>query len=1050
MENTVIDNNTTASTTIDKDDNNNINNNVEKQQQIIHGLDGSTGSNSDGIDNNNNNSNSNILINIIPPSPPLKIALNKGSSEIPIPTQNLSSDDSNSGDDISTPRSSIVQDYSSNNSIAATISTSSSSSLSSSSTVSTTTTPTTTTTTTTPTSIKHKQIENTRILTASVSASNTPRGELIDNSCGNLVKTNSFPSTPSKLSSSVSSQSLFTDLDRKLSVSKSTPNVGALLSSSSPNTPIMSSRNHQHGGVMGGGGLVNELESLTLGSYAEASGGIEDNTSGTLVGGITSAREGKIFDHFLVVGLPSTAKLYSSRHDERQTHKPQIIYQYPQNQTLPNDMIEQFCFPTGIESRSSQRSYSSSSLNQVSFCNLSHLSNPSHSFVFLLTTQNTLYYGICIIKEEEVSTLPSFINEESPLNQYIPTPENSPNSKQTSDEEDLEENSAKAKRRSFNRNQFDFIAPRVYCLLTRFPFFQLHFQMLHSILESERMCMLFSMSGQSQDPNATSTLDILNLYHSISMESVKDKVQFKVPTHDYKTDYHCPVGSEDRLIADWSFYTTFQSMSIEDILKVYSWVLLERQVFIISKQMGNISSFVFSFISLLKPFVWQCCFIPVLPDSLLESIDAPFPFIIGHNQFPDYILHLKRDYLIVDIDNKKLIYPESILPPSLPGKKKLLNTLTVHRKELLDLQNQIPIDHLKHRFTQNIINTFREYQEWLVDQISTGVITCINNMYIQQQQQFYQLQVAQQQQQLLLQQQQVDLNKSNSSINNNNEEVVENNDDDQENGSNENNDIVNSNNNEEDNNSDNNNNNSIELNKSTNSGNGKLSSSTNHSPSPSTSPPSQSNLTSITSPPIPPPITSIDPLTSIELLNRQSIHFLEDQKNINGVIECLNEKYKNFFRVFLHTQMFNVNVVKIMLSIQEKHKTSIGLIEKLESLICMEEKSKEVLMEYQKMAKKDGVTGNGSKVDMNTIKKQLKDSEGVINELRESKKKLELEALATSPSKNNLSFSSLLGLSSISELRKKKLEFGHRRSRSVTDQVEQTIFKKLGGSSLKK
>ncbi|GAM26728.1 hypothetical protein SAMD00019534_099030 [Acytostelium subglobosum LB1] len=638
-------------------------------------------------------------------------------------------------------------------------------------------------------------------------------------------------------------------------------------------------------------------ESPTLESIREETRDYND-TAGPLVGGVRPSRVGHLFDHFLVVGLPSTLNLTCTRDEERQRHKPEILYSYPPDTPLPNDMIAQFCFPNGVISRSSMRSDSSSSLNSVAFCNLSHLLNPAHSFVFLLNTPSTLYYGVCITKEEELCTLPTF----------IPAPEKTA--------KDTEEADTTEQRRKSFRKTYDFIAPRVYCFLSRFPFFNLHFQMLHSILERERMFMLFSMT-QAKDPSCNiATMDIINMYYQVNMETVKDKIQFKVPGQDYKTDFHCPQGGEDRMIADWSLFTMSESMSLEDIVNIFAWAMVERSILVVSKELGNISAFIFSFIALLKPYVWQCCFIPILPDSLLETLDAPFPFFIGINELPPEILKTKKDYLIVDIDSKRVIYPDN--PVQLPGAKKLLETLTNHRKETFKLQNKIPYDHLKNRHVQNIIATFNEYHSWLSEQISSGVIACINTK-------------------------------------------------------------------------------------------GTTANATNNG--------------------------TIDAPSSIELVNKQSIHFLEDQ--FKQVAECLPESYQKFFEQFFHTQMFGVNAVRLMLSIQDRHKTNINQIEHLESLIQMEEKSKEVLIEYQKMASRGG--DKSVNVDLSTLKQQLRDSEGVINELRESKKKLELEALVVSPNKNNGTLTSFLGLS---EIKKKKLEFGHRRSRSVSDQVEKNILKK--------
>ncbi|GAM21957.1 hypothetical protein SAMD00019534_051320 [Acytostelium subglobosum LB1] len=641
---------------------------------------------------------------------------------------------------------------------------------------------------------------------------------------------------------------------------------------------------------------------ITLGNMKDNMKDMSEHTelSGPLVAGIRPTRVGKLFDHFIVVGLPPTMDIKCTQHDERQRHAPQILYSYPPETTLPNDMIAQFCFPSGVESRSSQRSASYSSLNQIAFCNLATLLNPDHSFVFLLNTSDSLYYGVCIVKDEELCSLPSF----------VPTSDaQSPSQDTTTSSSDGGSNESSPSIR--NRDQFDFIAPRVYCLLTRFPFFQLHFQILHSMLERERMLMLFSLT-ESSDPNSdVRTMDILNMYYGINMETVREKIQFKIPGQDYKTDFHCPLGGEDRLIADWSLFTMFESMNMEDIVTMFAWALMERSILVVSKDLGNVSSLIFSFIPLLRPFVWQCCFIPILPEALIESLEAPFPFIIGINELPKEVLASKKDYLIVDVDNKKIIYPSnSSQVPTLPGSKKLLETLLMQKKETFKLQNIIPLDHLKSKYTENIITTFKEYHSWIVDQISSGVITCINN---------------------------------------------------------------------------------------------------------------SANTTTIDAP------------SSIELLNKQSIHFLEDHHK--QVLHCLPDDFKRFFDQFFHSQMFASNAVRLMLAVQEQHKNNISEIEKLDAKIQLEEKSREILLEQHKIA----IKGENNRADINTIKQLLRESEDLISELKEGKRKLEMEALAISPNKNNNSLTALLGLS---EIRKKKLEFGHRRSRSTCDQVEKNILNK--------
>jgi hypothetical protein len=36
---------------------------------------------------------------------------------------------------------------------------------------------------------------------------------------------------------------------------------------------------------------------------------------------------------------------------------------------------------------------------------------------------------------------------------------------------------------------------------------------------------------------------------------------------------------------------------------------------------------------MLFPFQWQCAYIPLCPLAVSDTLDAPFPFIIGKNNF---------------------------------------------------------------------------------------------------------------------------------------------------------------------------------------------------------------------------------------------------------------------------------------------------------------------------------------------------------------------------------------------------------------------------------
>lgn len=72
-------------------------------------------------------------------------------------------------------------------------------------------------------------------------------------------------------------------------------------------------------------------------------------------------------------------------------------------------------------------------------------------------------------------------------------------------------------------------------------------------------------------------------------------------------------------------------------------------------------------ISLIHPLKWQGLFVPILPQNLLDYLEAPVPFIVG-------VSHINRrnfDGLIVDIKSNKITYNRCSQPPIIPEFNKL-------------------------------------------------------------------------------------------------------------------------------------------------------------------------------------------------------------------------------------------------------------------------------------------------------------------------------------------------------------------------------------------
>eukprot|EP01091_Cochliopodium_minus_P001894 TRINITY_DN11853_c0_g1_i2.p1 TRINITY_DN11853_c0_g1~~TRINITY_DN11853_c0_g1_i2.p1 ORF type:complete len:354 (-),score=90.09 TRINITY_DN11853_c0_g1_i2:58-1119(-) len=157
--------------------------------------------------------------------------------------------------------------------------------------------------------------------------------------------------------------------------------------------------------------------------------------------------EGKLFEHFIVVGLKS-----DSTPEPNKKYTPEILFQYPKENKLMLSKVENFCFPDGVPVTTIRRTESCSSLNELLFGNDYILGTPH---IFLLMGENMdPMYGICVTKPELLRATPSFFEKQTRL--------------------------------VANQNSY-LSAQRCYCLITKYPFFSLHFDILYGLLGRERL-----------------------------------------------------------------------------------------------------------------------------------------------------------------------------------------------------------------------------------------------------------------------------------------------------------------------------------------------------------------------------------------------------------------------------------------------------------------------------------------------------------------------------------------------------------------------------------
>ena len=103
---------------------------------------------------------------------------------------------------------------------------------------------------------------------------------------------------------------------------------------------------------------------------------------------------------------------------------------------------------------------------------------------------------------------------------------------------------------------------------------------------------------------------------------------------------------------DFSFRPLFGSLNVDNILLVFSFLMMEHKVCFASRNITLLTPVQESFLSLLFPLVWQGAYIPVLPAHMLDVLEAPVPLLVGidSSRFPNYGKEYPEGCVTVDLD----------------------------------------------------------------------------------------------------------------------------------------------------------------------------------------------------------------------------------------------------------------------------------------------------------------------------------------------------------------------------------------------------------------
>ena len=92
-----------------------------------------------------------------------------------------------------------------------------------------------------------------------------------------------------------------------------------------------------------------------------------------------------------------------------------------------------------------------------------------------------------------------------------------------------------------------------------------------------------------------------------------------------KRDYF---NRENKRIRD-NLAELFSAFDIEMVGMLFVYLMLDTKIIITGKNIGKVTNLAFALLSAIHPLMWPGVFIPMLSESLIDTVYAPFPYIIG-------------------------------------------------------------------------------------------------------------------------------------------------------------------------------------------------------------------------------------------------------------------------------------------------------------------------------------------------------------------------------------------------------------------------------------
>ncbi|XP_074273614.1 uncharacterized protein LOC141597157 isoform X2 [Silene latifolia] len=122
------------------------------------------------------------------------------------------------------------------------------------------------------------------------------------------------------------------------------------------------------------------------------------------------------------------------------------------------------------------------------------------------------------------------------------------------------------------------------------------------------------------------------------------------------------------------------SLKLENLLTLFAGALLEKQIVFVCSNLGILSSSVLALLPLIRPYQWQSLLMPVLPNDMLDFLDAPVPYIVGVQSRALEVQSKLSSAILVDVSRNQV---KSSSMPQLPKHNDLVQSLIPYHSKLV-------------------------------------------------------------------------------------------------------------------------------------------------------------------------------------------------------------------------------------------------------------------------------------------------------------------------------------------------------------------------------